>query len=330
VNGQWVGSSAWVENPRAYNLKDGILKPGKNVVTVRVFKTKANGGFMSLPEVLRVGIGDKNFPLAGEWKGVLSVDARPPHSLPMGFENWPVMPSVLYQGMLQPVAPLALTGALWYQGEANADRASQYQKLLPVMIGDWRMLFGQGDFPFYIVSLPAFLHHQEQPPASGGWADLRESQAIVARNVKNSGLAVTIDTGDPDNIHPPDKKIVGERLAFCALAQHYGEKIPFEGPTFKSVEALPGALKIHFDHTDGGLVVKGDRLGEFAVAGRDRRWHWAEAKIDGNSVVVSSPDVPDPQDARYAWQSFPSATLYNGAGLPAVPFRTDNASNLKN
>src|SRR6185503_2592807 len=214
-------------------------------------------------------------------------------------------------------------GAIWYQGEANADRPAQYQMLLPVMISDWRKLFGQGDFPFYIVSLPAFMHHQDQPPASGGWADLRESQAIVARNVKNSGLAVTIDTGDPDNIHPADKKIVGERLAFCALAQHYGEKIPFEGPTFKSVEHLPGALKIHFDHTDGGLVTKGDHLGEFAIAGKDHHWHWADAKIDGNTVIVSSPDVPEPQDVRYAWQSFPSATLYNGAGLPAVPFRTD-------
>jgi len=323
VNGQWVGSSAWVENPRVYHLKDGILKPGKNVITIRVFKTKSNGGFMSLPEVLRVAIAEKNFPLAGEWKGVLSVDARPPHPLPMGFENWPVMPSVLYQGMLQPVAPLAISGAIWYQGEANADRPAQYQKLLPVMIADWRKLFGQGDFPFYIVSLPAFMHHQEQPPQSGGWADLRESQAIVARTVKNSGLAVTIDTGDADNIHPADKKIVDERLAYCALAQHYGEKIPFEGPTFKSIEHLPGALKIHFEHTDGGLVVKGDHLGEFAIAGKDHRWHWADAKIDDDTVIVSSRDVPEPLDVRYAWQSFPTATLYNAAGLPAVPFRTD-------
>lgn len=323
VNGQWVGASAWVENPRAYDLKDGILKPGKNVITVRVFKTKPKGGFLSPPEALRVAIGQQNFPLAGEWKGILSVDARPPHPLPMGFENWPVMPSVLYQGMLQPVAPLAISGAIWYQGEQNADRPAQYQKLLPAMIGDWRKLFGQGDFPFYIVSLPAFMHHQDQPPQSGGWADLREAQAIAAHVVKNSALAVTIDTGDPDNIHPADKKIVGERLAYCALAQHYGEKIPFEGPTFKSVEHLPGALKIRFEHADGGLVMKGDHLGEFAIAGKDHRWHWADAKIDGQAVIVSSPDVPEPQDVRYAWQSFPTATLYNAAGLPAVPFRTD-------
>ena len=224
--------------------------------------------------------------------------------------------------MIAPVAPLAIRGAIWYQGEANAERAYQYRTLLPAMIGDWRKLFGQGDFPFYIVSLPAFMHHRNQP-GDDSWAELREAQAMTARAVKHSGLAVTIDTGDPDNIHPKDKKIVGERLALCALAKEYGEKIPYAGPTFKSVTHLPGALKLRLDHTDGGLKVKGDKLAEFSVAGEDRKWHWADARIEGDTVVVSSPDVPDPQAARYAWQANPAATLYNGAGLPAVPFRTD-------
>jgi sialate O-acetylesterase len=294
------------------------------VVTVRVFKSRPDGGFLSKPAELRLALGDgTSIPLAGEWKGALSVDARPPHPLPYSEENWPVMPTVLYQGMLEPVAPLALTGVLWYQGEQNSDRAFQYRKLLPALIGDWRKLFGQGDFPFYIVSLPAFMHHQDQPSEST-WAELREAQAMTARNVPNCALAVTIDTGDPDNIHPPDKKIVGERLAFCALARNYGEKIPFEGPTFKSLEHVPNALRLNFEHTDGGLVVKGDKLAEFQVAGKDRKWHWAYAKIDGDSVLVSSSDVPEPEAARYAWQSYPVATLYNGAGLPAVPFRTDD------
>jgi sialate O-acetylesterase len=324
INGQWVGASAWVENPRIYRVRQGVLKPGKNLVAVRVFKLKPEGGFMSKPDALQLTLGDSTvIPLAGEWKGALSVDARPPHPLPLGFENWPVMPSVLYQGMLQPVAPFALTGAIWYQGEANAGHAYQYRALLPAMIGDWRKLFGSGDLPFYIVSLPAFMHHQDQPGDSA-WAELREAQAMTARNVRNAGLAVTIDTGDPDNIHPPDKKIVGERLALCALAQHYGKKTPYQGPTFKSLRHLPGALELRFEHTDGGLVVKGDKLGEFSVAGKDRKWHWAEARIQGDAVVVSSPEVPEPQEARYAWQSYPVATLYNGAGLPAVPFRTDN------
>jgi sialate O-acetylesterase len=139
-------------------------------------------------------------------------------------------------------------------------------------------------------------------------------------------VAVTIDTGDANDIHPRDKKEVGERLALCALASRYGRKVVASGPTYTSVEELPGALKLHFDHTDGGLVVKGDKLAEFAIAGEDRRWHWADARLDGATVVVSSPEVPKPKAARYAWQSNPKATLFNGAGLPATPFRTDDWS----
>jgi len=324
INGQWVGASSWVENPRAYEVKEGILKPGKNLVTIRVFKMKPDGGFMTKPDGLRLVLGDGTVvPLAGEWKGKLSVDARPPHPLPLGFENYPIMPSVLYHGMLEPVAPLAITGVIWYQGEANSDRAFQYRTLLPAMVGDWRQLFSQDDFPFYIVSLPAFMHHQNQPVEST-WAELREAQALTVRNTRNSGLAVAIDTGDPDNIHPMDKKIVGERLALCALAQHYGEKISCAGPTFESMEHFSGALKLRFDHTDGGLVVKGNKLEEFSIAGKDRVWHWADARIEGDAIVVSSSSVPEPAAARYAWQSYPAATLYNGAGLPAVPFRTDD------
>jgi sialate O-acetylesterase len=243
--------------------------------------------------------------------------------MPLGFENWPVMPSVLYQGMIEPLAPLALTGAIWYQGEANAAHACQYRTLLPALIGDWRKIFGQGDFPFYIVSLPEF-SQRRNTPGEDAWAEMREAQAFAAQSVKNSGLAVTIDTGEADNIHPKDKLVVGERLAYCALARQYGEKIPYQGPTFKSKEHLPGALKINFTHTDGGLAVKGDALAEFSVAGSDHQWHWADAKINGDSVIVFSKLVTEPVAARYAWQSNPQATLFNGAGLPAVPFRTDN------
>jgi sialate O-acetylesterase len=324
LNGQWVGASSWVENPRAYAIKDGVLKRGRNVLAVRIFKLKPQGGFLSKPDALHLALGDGTVvPLAGEWKGALSVDARPPHPLPLTFENYPTMPGVLYEGMIQPVAPLAITGAIWYQGEANAERAWQYRTLLPAMISDWRKTFGQGDFPFYIVSLPAFMQRRDQP-GDDAWAELREAQALTAGKVNNTGLAVTIDTGDADNIHPKDKKVVGERLALCALARTYGKKISDAGPAFASLEHLPGALKLHFHHTDGGLVVKGDKPEEFAVAGNDRRWHWADARVEGDSVIVSSPLVPDPVAARYAWQANPAATLYNGAGLPAVPFRTDD------
>jgi sialate O-acetylesterase len=170
--------------------------------------------------------------------------------------------------------------------------------------------------------------HRRYQPGDDSWAELREAQALTARNVPNAGLAVTIDTGDPDSIHPKDKRVVGERLALCALAKHYGQNVLFQGPTFTFAEPLPGAIKLHFDHADGGLVVKGDKLEEFSVAGADHQWHWADAKLDGDTIIVSSPMVPDPKAARYAWQSNPAATLFNGAGFPATPFRTDDWSGL--
>ena len=324
INGVEVGASAWVENPRVYFVPPGVLKPGKNVVAIRVFKSKPDGGFLGKPEDLHLLLGDRSsVPLAGQWKAKLSVDARPPQPMPIGFENWPVMPSVLYEGLLKPIAPLAIAGALWYQGEQNSPRGYQYRRILPVMIADWRSLFGQGDFPFYIVSLPAFKPRSAVPVDGDEWAETRESQAIVAASVPSSCLAVTIDTGDPDNLHPKDKAPVGDRLARCALAHYYGKDVVYSGPTLERVERLPGSIRLHFTHIDGGLVAKGDKLEEFSIAGEDHKWYWADARIEGDTVVVSSPSVPDPKEARYAWQSNPAATLFNGAGLPAAPFRTD-------
>ncbi|UWZ84152.1 sialate O-acetylesterase [Occallatibacter riparius] len=325
VNGVEVGGSAWVENPRMYFIRPGVLKPGRNVIAIRVLKTKPDGGFLSKPDDLHLNLADgSTIPLAGEWKAKLSVDARPPHPLPMGYENWPVMPSVLYEGMLAPIAPMSITGAIWYQGEQNSPRGFQYRRILPAMIADWRSLFCQGDFPFYIVSLPAFTKHSSVPVDGDDWTETRESQAIAAASVPNACLAVTIDTGDPDNIHAKDKQPVGDRLARCALAKHYGKPIVYSGPTLESVERLPGSIRLHFAHADGGLVVKGDHLGEFSIAGDDRKWYWADARIEGDTVVVTSPSVPNPTQVRYAWQSNPVATLFNGAGLPAAPFRTDH------
>jgi sialate O-acetylesterase len=323
INGRWVGASAWVENPRAYTIGTGILQPGKNVVTVRVFKTKPDGGFQSKPEQLKLVLGDKTeIPLAGEWLGKVSVNAQPPHPLPLGFENWPTMPGVLHRGMIAPVAPLALSGALWYQGESNVGRAAQYRVLLPTLIADWRKTFAQGDFPFYIVSLAAY-QPRKDAPGDDAWAELREAQAFAACTVPNSGLALAIDVGNASDVHPIDKREVGERLALCALANHYGRKVVFAGPTFDRAEEISGALKLHFKNADGGLVVKGDKLGEFAIAGVDRQWVWADARIEGDTILVSSPRVAQPRFARYAWQANPLATLFNSAGLPAVPFRTD-------
>jgi sialate O-acetylesterase len=324
INGKSVGGSAWVENPRVYPLFGEVLKPGKNIIAIRVLKTKPDGGFLGKPNELHLMLGDKStIPLAGKWKGKISVDAKPPQPLPIAYENWPVMPTVLYEGMLKPIAPLAITGALWYQGEQNSDRGYQYRKILPVMIADWRRLFAQGDFPFYIVSLPEFKERSATPVDGDEWAETRESQAIAAATVPNSCLAVTIDTGDPANLHPKDKQPVGDRLALCALAKHYGEKVSFAGPTLSSVKREAAFIRLQFTNIDGGLVAKGPKLEEFAIAGEDRKWYSADAHIEGDSVIVSSPSVPHPTEVRYAWQSNPAATLFNAAGLPAGPFRTD-------
>ena len=324
INGHQVGASSWVENPRTYFARDGVLKPGKNEIAIRLFKLSASRGFLGRSEELHLSLGDGTvIPLAGEWKARVSVDGRPPQQLPLGFENNPVMAGVLYNGMLAPIVPLSIAGTIWYQGESNEKHAAQYRNLLPAMIADWRRLFGQGDFPFYVVSLPFYKQHSDVP-VEDSWAEVREAQAFAAKNVRNSCLAVTVDTGNADTVHPIDKKEPGERLALCAMAHYYGQKGVYSGPTLKSVERLQGKVKLNFDHTDGGLVAKGGDPGEFSIAGEDRKWYWATARIEGNTIVVSSSSVPNPTEVRYAWQANPKATLFNGAGLPATPFRTDD------
>jgi sialate O-acetylesterase len=325
INGQEIGGSAWVENPRRYSIRPGMLHPGKNVITIRVLKSIPTGGFESKPEDLKMTIGDKAIPLAGEWKAKLAVDGRPPQPMPLRYQNWPEMPAVLYTGMIQPIAPLSIAGAVWYQGEENSPRGYQYRKVLAAMIGDWRNTFQQGNFPFIVVQLPSF-QPRSNAPTDDDWSNLRESQAVVAQTVPNTCLAVTIDTGDPNSIHPTDKEPAGDRIARCALADYYGDKkVVFQGPTVAKVERRKGEIRLKFAHADGGLVVKrGDKLGEFSVAGDDQKFAWANARIEGDAVIVSSPDVPNPKEVRYAWQSNPQATLFNGAGLPAGPFRTDH------
>lgn len=323
INGRWIGASAWVENPRAYAIPDGVLHPGRNQITIRVLKTAADGGFRSPAADLKIVLGNNvTVPLEDGWRVALGVDARPPHPLPMGYENWPTMPAVLNLGMVQPIAPVALAGAIWYQGEANFTRPAQYRTLLPALIADWRALFHNPDLPFYIVQLPAFMARRDQP-GTDDWTRLREAQALTARSVPHTRLAITIDTGDANNIHPTEKQPVGERLALLALRDVYHHNVVAEGPRFARAEPVPGGLRLHFSHVDGGLVAKGP-LDGFAIAGHDHQWHWADTRIDGDTVIVSSSAVSEPIAVRYAWQANPPAPLFNGAGLPAAPFRSDD------
>ena len=324
-NGEWIGASSWVGNPRRHWINEDLLKPGRNVIAVRVFKRPGPGGIPAEEGIPHLALGDGTvISLSGNWKGRVSVDASPPHPLPLGFENYPTMPTVMYQGMIEPIVPLAIRGALWYQGEENFSRGFQYRKLLPGLIADWRRAFRQPDLPVYIVGLPAFMARKETP-GSDGWTELREAQWLATQTVPHTGLAVAVDTGDANNIHPRDKQPLGERVALAALGATYGHDVVWRGPTYASHETIAGAIRVNFRHTNEGLVVKrGEALGEFAIAGSDRVWHWAEAIIDGDGIIVSSPKVPSPVAVRYAWQANPLANLYNGAGLPAVPFRTDN------
>ena len=225
--------------------------------------------------------------------------------------------------MIAPLLPFAIKGAIWYQGESNADRARQYRALLPAMIQDWRRRFGAGDFPFYIVQLAAFQDTYPEP-RDNNWAELREAQALTVRNVSHTGLAVAIDIGEAKDIHPKNKQEVGRRLALCALGRTYGKKIEWSGPWYKSMQTTDNGIRLSFDHADGGLMAKGGKLTGFAMAGDDRKFVWADAVVEGNTILVSSPKISKPAAVRYAWDINPVCNLYNQAGLPAVPFRTDD------
>ncbi len=228
----------------------------------------------------------------------------------------------LYNGMIHPLIPYAIRGAIWYQGESNAGRAYQYRKLFPAMIQDWRKAWGQGDFPFLFVQLANYQPRKPEP-ADSAWAELREAQTMTL-SLPKTGMAVIIDIGEANDIHPKNKQDVGKRLARAALAIAYGKHIPYSGPMYDSMKIEGDAIRLTFKHVDGGLVARGGELKGFAIAGDDRRFVWADAKIDGDTILVRSDKVAKPKAVRYAWADNPECNLYNKADLPASPFRTDD------
>lgn len=231
-------------------------------------------------------------------------------------------PGVLYNGMIAPLLPFAIKGAIWYQGESNAGAWMQYRILLPAMISDWRARFGVGDFPFLIVSIANYMAKDAQP-ADPDWARLREAQFLTTQKLPKCGLAITIDIGDTSDIHPKNKQEVGRRLALPAEALAYGKKLEYSGPVYSKMTVSGNTIRLSFDHLGGGLVMKGEKLLGFAIAGADHKYVWATAVIDGNTVVVSASGIANPVDVRYDWGNNPDGNLYNKAGLPTVPFRTD-------
>jgi sialate O-acetylesterase len=324
VNGKQVGATDGYNTQRAYKLPAGLLRTGTNVIAVRVTDTQAPGGIWGDPNTLGLVLGSNTVSLAGPWKVKLGAAVGSNNAMPVDVMGDPNHATLLYNGMIAPLAPFTFKGAIWYQGESNAGRGYEYRTLLPTMITSWRETFGEGDFPFLIVQLAGFQHPPAQP-GDDAWAEVREAEWLTTKSIKHVGLATAVDVGEMDDIHPKNKQEVGRRLALVAEHEDYGMKVIDSGPLYKSFRIQNGAISVSFDHTDGGIDAKGGApLHGFAIAGSDHKWYWADAKIDGKNVIVSSPQVPQPVAVRYYWATFSDANLENGAGLPALPFRTDD------
>ena len=239
----------------------------------------------------------------------------------------PHMPSWVHNAMIAPLVPYAIRGAIWYQGESNSGRAYQYRTLFPDMIRDWRQSWGQGDFPFIYVQLANFRKRDDQPSESA-WAELREAQ-LMTLSVPNTAMAVAIDVGEADDVHPRNKQAVGLRLALGALGIVYGKDIVYSGPLYDSMSVEGSRIRLRFTHFGSGLTTKGDSyLRGFAIAGEDKKFVWADAEIDGDEIIVTSGQVDRPIAVRYGWANNPDCNLYNREGLPASPFRTDDWDGL--
>jgi sialate O-acetylesterase len=315
----------------------GILKGKREIIIPRnTWKTGENRIVIKMNRAIEpewFGLG---------WQGSANdvFIASKDDKIPLGNSNWYLMPSfaekheyghssnnlgtTIYNGMIAPIVPFAMRGVLWYQGETNAGRSFQYRQTFPLMIEDWRKKWND-EFYFYFVQLSSFGRNQSSNDGSG-WAELREAQTMTL-NLPKTGMAVTTDIGNPTDIHPTNKQDVGLRLAANALKQIYGQDIPFSSPLFDSVKFENGKAIISFKYAYDGLTAK-DKFGYlrgFEIAGSDKVFYYAQAKIEGNKVIVSSPKVPNPVAVRYAWSDAPiDANLYNSAGFPASPFRTDD------
>jgi sialate O-acetylesterase len=324
VNGKLVGGITYQYPPRRYELPAGTVKAGKNIIVVRITNTAGKGGFVP-DKNYSLQLGSTRIDLRGEWQ----YKVGQVYALFRGFGqggtapiNMQNEPTGLFNPMIAPLINYPLKGMLWYQGEANAGKPDTYQYLLPALIKDWRNKWQQPDVPFIYVQLPNFMEVQYSPSESD-WAILRDGQ-LKTLSVSNTAMAVAIDLGEWNDIHPLNKKEVGERLALAAekLAYH-NENIVFSGPVCKSAQRNGSKVILAFDHTGSGLVAKEDTmLNYFAIAGPDKKYVWAKAIIDGNHVIVWNDDIANPVSIRYAWADNPEgANLYNKEGLPASPFQ---------
>ncbi len=325
VNGKLVGNTTYQYPPRRYVLPAGLLKTGKNQLVVRVINYSGKGGFApDKPYYLTTGT--ENLDLKGDWKYRVG-EAFIPHSETelansISLHN---QPAALFNAMVSPLVNLSIRGMIWYQGESNTGNAVLYNKLLPALIKDWRIQWQQGDVPFLYVQLPNF-QDREYLPSESQWAVLREAQLNTLR-VPNTAMAVAIDIGEWNDLHPLNKKDVGMRLALAAEKIAYGENgIVYSGPLYQASRIEGNHIIISFSETGGGLITNDQEdLNQFAIAGADKKFVWAKAKIEKNTVVVWNDEVLHPVYVRYAWADNPEgANLFNKEGLPASPFRTDS------
>ena len=323
VNGRKVGESGYWGIPRHYKIPANVVKEGDNVITLRVSDFQGAGGFNDKPEDFYLsGPGNFHLDISGEWLMHAGYNARDIETMAMKPGD-PNRPTVLYNGMINPLIPFAIKGVIWYQGESNTGKAWQYRTLFPTLIKDWRNHWKAGDCPFYFVQLANFMQRNDKP-VDDMWAELREAQS-AALQLSNTGMAVTIDIGDANNIHPGNKQDVGKRLALWALNKTYKKDIPCSGPLYRSYNIVGNQIIINFDYVYNGLSTsdKGNLKG-FAIAGDNKKFVWADAHILGNTVVVSCKEIANPVAVRYAWSSNPECNLINSANLPASPFRTDD------
>jgi sialate O-acetylesterase len=316
VNGTQVGTTGYMYPPRRYPVPQGLLKVGKNTITVRLTSLQGRGGFV-LDKEYALKFSKKSLNLAGNWR--YKMGAEMPPLEPPTFVRW--QPLGLYNGMIAPLLQTKFTGIIWYQGESNTKAPQLYRERFTAMIDDWRKQFAQGNLPFLFVQLANFLPPGSKP-TDNNWAELREAQS-QSLTMPNTAMAVAIDVGEWNDIHPLDKKTIGQRLALAAENLAYANKIPFRGPVYQSMEFKNNKVLLHFDYAEGGLVAKNGNLKGFTLAGEDNEFYPAIAKIKNrNSVEVFSKKVKCPKQLRYAWANNPEGVnLYNNAGLPASPFQ---------
>ncbi|WP_219125620.1 sialate O-acetylesterase [Mucilaginibacter sp. 21P] len=326
-NGQEVGHTEMFFYPRNYTVPVNLVKAGKNIIAVRVFDNGGLGGINKGPLTLQLANDPaKTLDLAGEWTYQKALPLARLEQPPV-LANSANRPTLIYNAMINPILDFNIKGVIWYQGESNADRAEQYKTLFPLLINDWRNKFKNPNLPFYFVQIANYDCHDQ--PVAADWPELRFAQ-LQTLKLPNTGMAVTIDIGEATNIHPRNKQDVGSRLALIALAKNYGVKVPYSGPSYSSLQTKDNRVVLSFTNTSGGLTSKGSAaLKGFFIAGADKKFYSADATINGNTVTVSNSLVKQPVAVRYDWQNNPDGTLYNGAGLPASPFKTDDWQNIK-